>query len=463
MKIKWLVLLAVFLSLVAGACGSSPSTSAKRTGKVDELDTAIREASDYLNENIPKGSKIVILNIESVSPDLSNYVIDELIANAVNDKVFSVVDRRQLDTLRAEQRFQLSGEVNDKDALAIGKFFGAQTIISGAVSGLGTGYRIRIRALAVQTAQVQGQFNRNITSSMIISSLIANGAGNRLDQALSEPAKPAMTGTAAPGNNLNAKLSWLQRNVKSNTVYILEVRADESINPFDFEFNNTDNVTVIIRGDNVKRTISLRTNGTLKVRPGVTLVFDNNITLVGHNGNVAAMVDVYGGSFIMNAGSAIYGNGNGHCGVFIAYGGTFEMNGGEISGNADTTGGGVQIFNDGASFTMNGGIISGNIANKGGGVVVNYGCEFTMNGGTITGNTALEQGGGVYVFGTFTKNGGTITGYASDQSGGNVVRDNTGVLNRRGHAVFVSDNRRKETTAGQRVNLNSNANAGWDR
>jgi hypothetical protein len=70
-------------------CKSTPATAP------DELDIAIREASDYLNKNIPAQSKIVILNIQSQSQTFSEYIIDELIANAVNDKNFEVVDRQQ--------------------------------------------------------------------------------------------------------------------------------------------------------------------------------------------------------------------------------------------------------------------------------------------------------------------------------------------------------------------------------
>jgi len=165
---------ALLLLAVAGGCGSGPSKS-----KIDELDTAIRDASNYLNSNIPKGNKIVILNIQSSSPDLSDYIIDELIANAVNDRGFSVVDRQQLDAIRAEQNFQLSGEVDDDAALEIGKFFGAQTIISGGLNRLGTGYRIRIRALEVQTAQVQGQYNRNIASSPMVAAIMESGGGSQ--------------------------------------------------------------------------------------------------------------------------------------------------------------------------------------------------------------------------------------------------------------------------------------------
>ena len=193
MKIALRLLAALFitLTLIAGGCGSSPSS------KVDELDAAIRDTSDYLNNRIPKGSKIVILNIQSDSPNLSDYIIDELIANAVNDNNFTVVDRRELDAIRTERDFQWSGEVNDDSAVAIGKIVGAQTIVSGAVGRLGDGYRIRIRALEVQTAQVQGQFNRNMASSPIITALVASGGSRTAQATPSASATPATPATPA--------------------------------------------------------------------------------------------------------------------------------------------------------------------------------------------------------------------------------------------------------------------------
>ena len=174
------VLTAALLTVVAAGCAKQsrqqPAAPAE-TAAADELDGAIRGASDYLNGNIPKGNKIVILNILSGSSSLSDYVIDELIANAVRDGLFTVVDRSQLDAIRDEQQFQMSGAVDDNDALAIGKFFGAQTIVSGTLSALGGGaYRITVRALDVQTAQVLGQYNRNIGSSPVVNSLMASGS-----------------------------------------------------------------------------------------------------------------------------------------------------------------------------------------------------------------------------------------------------------------------------------------------
>jgi outer membrane lipoprotein-sorting protein len=140
---------------------------------------------------------IVILNVQSDSAALSDYIIDELIGNAVNDRIFKVVDRQQLDLIRTEQNFQLSGEVDDNLALSIGKFFGAQTIVSGKVSQVGDRYRMTIRALEVQTAQIQGQYNRNIAAGTTITALMASG-GSSSRGTQSTPDRTTTSGGTAP-------------------------------------------------------------------------------------------------------------------------------------------------------------------------------------------------------------------------------------------------------------------------
>jgi len=484
----WLLSAALVVAMAICAQAQSGKKAAS-----DELDIAIRDASDYLNDNIPKGSKIVILNIESVSANLSEYIIDELIANAVNDKMFSVVDRRQLETIRAEQKFQMSGAVDDKDALEIGKLFGAQTIISGTMRDIGGRFRMTIRALAVQTAQVQGQYNRNMPISQILTGLANSGGSNPTSgvaaygattttpTALAKtatPAEPPIQGIAVPGESLADKLAWLTRSADSHNTYIVEVNADESIAPHTFEFKGGINITIVLRGDNEKRTIRLQSNGTMfTVNTNVTLILDNNITLQGHNSNNSSMVAIgphrprssseQGGVFKMRTGSTITGNNGG--GVYFVVG-TFEMSGGTISNNI---GCGVYVGRTMLSrgnFIMTGGTISGNTATTGGGVCVDLSANFTMRGGTITNNTARKNGGGVYVnpqWSNFTKTGGIITGYSSDQTNGNVVRDEDGnMLARRGHAVWVNENLRKETTSGPKENLSNEAHknptGAWD-
>jgi hypothetical protein len=312
--------------------------------------------------------------------------------------------------------------------------------------------------------------------------------------------EPAIQGTIVPGTTLADKLAWLQRSADSHNTYIVEVNANESIAPHIFEYKGAINITVVLRGVGGNRVIRLKSHGTMfEVKENVTFVLDNNITLQGHSGNVGSIVWINRGTLRMNTGSIITGNaisaekmekiGSGGVqvtsgaftmnggtisgntafvggGVRILGGGSFEMNGGTISGNTAVYGGGVDA-SDG-TFTMNSGTISGNTATRtGGGVGINEYKTFTMKGGTITGNTAVENGGGVCGGrnAIFIKTGGTITGYKSDPTNGNVVKDGGNILARRGYAVYVFDNMRKETTVGPGVNMNSKKNGadgGWD-
>ena len=188
-----ITVVSALLCAVLAACGGSPAP----VSTADELDAAIRETSDYLNKQLPKGNKLVILNVQSEFPALSEYIIDELIANTVNDRVFSVVDRQQLNTIRAEQNFQMSGEVDDATAQALGRMVGAQIIISGAVSKIGDLYRLRVRALSVQSAEIAGQFNRNIPDNPTVAALVKSKATGYGGDTVSGTSG-ARSGTPAP-------------------------------------------------------------------------------------------------------------------------------------------------------------------------------------------------------------------------------------------------------------------------
>jgi uncharacterized repeat protein (TIGR02543 family) len=285
------------------------------------------------------------------------------------------------------------------------------------------------------------------------------------------------------------------------------------------------NITIRIEGNGGEKIISgdlWVSNVTLVLDRNITLHGRVRITRGGLI-NVDAV-----STLIMNAGSKITGNTSYEFeggGVNVGEDTIFTMNGGEISDNSAVMGGGVYV-SDGAIFTMNGGEISGNTSysistssrhggggvfveggqggvyypgpgtfimnggkisdntadSYGGGVYINryedafwrkYYADFTMNDGEISGNSAVMGGGGVYVgegasdSNPITKSGGTIYGYnASDMSNSNVVKDDSGeAVSDRGHAVYVNSSKRRETTAGPEVNLDSSksgAEGGWE-
>lgn len=156
-------------------------------------------------------------------------------------------------------------------------------------------------------------------------------------------------------------------------------------------------------------------------------------------------------------------------GVYVAgNNGSLIMDGGEISGSNIGDGGGVYIRN--AVFTLKKGKIFNNKALNGGGVFVSDSGKFFMEGGEISDNTASIKGGGVFLESNssfISKTGGVITGYSSDTSHGNVVKDNIGIQENCGHAVYVNHSviKRKENTSGLSNNLDSTvigSAGGWD-
>ncbi|MCL2443151.1 MAG: leucine-rich repeat protein [Treponema sp.] len=222
-----------------------------------------------------------------------------------------------------------------------------------------------------------------------------------------------------PGNNLVTKLQWVNTNAVSNRSYILDVTANETIVPQTLSFTDRSDVTVILKGFNSERIISLSDNGSLfTIATGVILVLDENITLRGHNENNRSLVTINnGGTLIMNNGSKIISNRNAD----------IRNTTGVSTVNSRSYGGGV--YNSG-TFTMNGGEISGNIA-------------FASASGVSTGSavsvTAISNGGGVYNDGTFTMNGGIIsnnTVSAIGNSSGPVGFHMVSVLNSYGGGVY---------------------------
>jgi len=135
------------------------------------LDTALYNSTTYLNGKLTPKTKVVVLNFTSNWTQLSEYIIEELIGYLVNEGSLTVVDRANLESVRRELNFQLSGEVSDETAQSIGKTLGAQAIISGGITAIGSSYRLRIRAISVESAQILGMQNVDVVQDSRIAAL----------------------------------------------------------------------------------------------------------------------------------------------------------------------------------------------------------------------------------------------------------------------------------------------------
>jgi TolB-like protein len=153
---------AVLLGAVLASCTSTrsggwqalppPQTPAQPEALT--LDEAIKEAVANIEARLEPGAKIALLNFSSPREAFSEYVLEELSGCLVNGGKLVVVDRRELDLIRREEQFQLSGEVSDESAQSIGRKLGAQFIVSGSLTGTGKVYRFRVKTLAVESAAI---------------------------------------------------------------------------------------------------------------------------------------------------------------------------------------------------------------------------------------------------------------------------------------------------------------------
>jgi TolB-like protein len=99
-------------------------------------------------------------------------VLDELTTNLVKSKRLTVIDRKELDLIKSEMDFQMSGEVSDESMQSIGKKLGAQSIVSGSLTKIGNTYRIVIRVLNVQSATIEVQYRTDITDDDRVEELL---------------------------------------------------------------------------------------------------------------------------------------------------------------------------------------------------------------------------------------------------------------------------------------------------
>jgi TolB-like protein len=143
------------------------------------LNEAINDSMIYLTEHLTFGTKVAVLNF-TAPLEMSNYVTDELIAFLVNDGNLTVVDRSNLELIQKEIDFQLSGEVSDESALAIGRKLGAQTIISGSLKQFGNMWRMQIKALEVETAKIQVSRTYKIKKDSVLSSFFSKTSGEKI-------------------------------------------------------------------------------------------------------------------------------------------------------------------------------------------------------------------------------------------------------------------------------------------
>lgn len=156
MKMKKIIFTLMF-SLISVAASFSQS-------KGVTIDNALKQAAEKFSSSLKNKTTVAILGISSSYNELSEYMLGELTTDIVQLRKLQVVTRANLDVIKKEMNFQLSGEVSDETMQQLGAKTGAQTVISGSFKPLGTLYVLDIQAFDVTTATIQDTYRVNVAS-----------------------------------------------------------------------------------------------------------------------------------------------------------------------------------------------------------------------------------------------------------------------------------------------------------
>ena len=169
-------------------------------------ETIIRAARD-VEAVLPQGTKVAVLNFTSPSDAFSNYVIEELTGELVTGRKVTIVDRQSLALIREEMNLQLSGDVSDESAQAIGKMLGAQSIISGSLTDMRTHHRFRIRVISVETAAIQTQVSLDLRNDAQVAYLLSGENAPATSQRERQPGTPREKPQITIGNDRTVVVS----------------------------------------------------------------------------------------------------------------------------------------------------------------------------------------------------------------------------------------------------------------
>jgi hypothetical protein len=181
------ILLCCLMSCLSIDNGSSSghieNNTPRFTGVINDLalNKAIIESYGYIKNKVFEDAVIGIANFYSPTKQLSDYFVDGLSKQIVDDEIFRLVDIGNLRIIDQEMSRQLSGTVSDETAKRIGQQFGTDFIIIGNIDQLGQtrNYRIKLTITNVETTQIQGIFYADIRSNTELAQYLPENSKNR--------------------------------------------------------------------------------------------------------------------------------------------------------------------------------------------------------------------------------------------------------------------------------------------
>ena len=145
-----------------------------------DINEALDSAAKQFSGSLKAGTTVAIVGIASDTEAMSEYLLDEMTIRMVQYKKLTVADRGNLEAIKKEMDFQLSGEVSDDSIKEIGAMVGADVVILGSLNKIGDIFMLTLQALDVTKATVLDMYRKNVeldNMTMRLMKIAVSGVG----------------------------------------------------------------------------------------------------------------------------------------------------------------------------------------------------------------------------------------------------------------------------------------------
>jgi hypothetical protein len=140
----------------AAASAKMAQLDSERAGLAER---AVKSSVASLTSKLPAGSVIMVMKQNATEARMLDDLLEKITTAIVQDGKLKVVDRSNQALIQAEQKFQLSGDVDDNSAVSIGKQLGAKYAVLCSITGVSSSRRLTLKVLNIQTSQIDDQSN----------------------------------------------------------------------------------------------------------------------------------------------------------------------------------------------------------------------------------------------------------------------------------------------------------------
>ncbi|MDR1230667.1 MAG: hypothetical protein LBK61_04610 [Spirochaetaceae bacterium] len=148
-------------------------------GQSVSYNEGLKRVAESIGDKVSPRDTVAVVEFRAATGRFSDRVIDDLIGGlfAVHARV---VDRQNLEAVRAEQEYQYSGYVDEESAVSLGHELGAAAIILGSGENMADYYRLSFRMVSVQTREILARVSVNVRYDSAMRRLLdgrADGSG----------------------------------------------------------------------------------------------------------------------------------------------------------------------------------------------------------------------------------------------------------------------------------------------